>query len=83
MKQWTKRMKTNSMLALITLCEQLERVDIQQDAKLTLVVSPQVNQPAIVIEQTDHGERMFVQSADKSRLCRASYARDGRVGSHE
>jgi hypothetical protein len=67
----------NTLLALIALGEQLKDVAIQPDAKLTLVVSPDEHMPAVVIEQTAHGERVFVQSALRNRLCRVSYSRDG------
>lgn len=67
----------NTLLALLALGEQLQKVDIQPDAKLTLIVSPDPAMPAVVVEQTSSGERVFVQSALRNRLCRASYTRDG------
>lgn len=67
----------NTLLALLALGEQLQKVDIQADARLTLIVSPDPAMPAVVVEQTSAGERIFVQSALRNRLCRASYTRDG------
>lgn len=67
----------NTLIALLDLFEQVKNANISPDAKLTLIVTPDPHMPAVVVEQTSMGERIFVQSANKARLCRASYVRDG------